>query len=240
MHTVEITIIDQSPTLNPNELAEFLYLFPAAGRALNRLVPKGEHDAVRDPTTEELKKYRRELGKFSPDELDSFFASQTSQDSFQIKKITRNSPLEITLEGCALLITLGVIFSGGKINISALGIKAELPPLGKGLKSIREALGINDTTKAGFGIYEIVIKLSKEEFDLLCLQDDASRNRGGFQHFLVELKTRVNKSTKELKLNRQDLERIRRHKTTPQKGGWQSRFNKIFGRHFPDEGELLL
>lgn len=240
MQTVEITITDQSATLNPSELAEFLYLFPAAGRALSRLVPKRDHNAEREPASEELTKYRHELGRFSPDELDSFFARETSEDILQISQIRRNSPLEMTLAGCAFLITLGVIFSGGKINISRQGLKAELPPLGKGLKSLREALGLNDTTKAGFGIYETVIKLSKEEFLLLCRQDDASKDRGGFQRFLVELKSRVNKRTKELKLNRQDLERIRRHKANPMRGGWQSRFEKIFGRHFPDEGELLL
>ena len=97
MRTVEITIIDQSATLNPKELAEFLYLFPAVGRALSRLVPTHDHNAEREPTSEELAKYRRELGRFSPDELDSFFGREISQDILQINQIHRNSPLEMTL-----------------------------------------------------------------------------------------------------------------------------------------------
>jgi len=61
------------------------------------------------------------------------------------------------MAGCAFLITLGVIFSGGKISISRQGLKCELPPLGIGLKSLREALEINNRIKAGFGIRETVI-----------------------------------------------------------------------------------
>ena len=72
------------------------------------------------------------------------------------------------------------------------------------------------------------------------MQDDASKNKGGFQHFQVGLKDRINKQTRELQLSPSDLERIYRYKANPNKGGWQSRFKKIFGRHFPDEGESLL
>jgi len=239
MQTVEMTIMDRSVTLNPNELAEFLYLFPAAGLALSRLVPKQDHSAEREPTTEELKKYRRELGRFSPQELDSLFTRESSQDILQICQIRRNSPLEITLAGCTFLITLGVIFSGGKISISRQGMKAELPPFGTGLKSLRDAFGFNDKIKAGFGIRGAVIKLNDKEYAALCKQDDASKNKGGFQHFLVGLKDRINKQTRELQLSPSDLERIYRYKANPKKGGWQSRFKMIFGRHFPNEGELL-
>jgi hypothetical protein len=238
MQTVEITIVDELATLDPNELAEFLYLFPAVGRALSGFVPKVDHSAVRQPTPEELSRYRHRLARFSPDELDSFFTGKQSQDVLQIVQIRRNSPLEVTLAGCAFLITLGVLFSGGKIDIG--GLKAELPPFGKGLKSLREALGLNNKIKAGFGIRETVIKLSRAEYAALRKQDDASRNKGGFQHFLVGLKDRINKQTLELQLSRADLERVYRYKANPKKGGWQSRFKKIFGRHFPDESERLI
>ena len=240
MQTVDITVIDQAATLNPSEFAEFLYLFPAAGRALSLIVPKHDHNAERQPTPEELTTYRRELGRFSPSELDSFFAKESLQDNVQIGQIRRNSPLEMTLAGCAFLITLGVIFSGGKIAMSRQGLKAELPPFGKGLKSLREALGLNDKIKAGFGIRGTVIKLNEKEYAALCMQDDASRSKGGFQHFQVGLKDRINKQTRELQLSPSDLERIYRYKANPKKGGWQSRFKKIFGRHFPEEGGPLL
>lgn len=240
MQTVEIIITDQSTALSPIELAEFLYLFPAVGLALSQIVPKQEHDALREPTAVELTRYKQALGKFSPGELDSFFAPEASSGLLQIKQICRNSPLEMTLCGCAFLITLGVIFSGGKITISRQSLKAHLPPFGTGLKVLREALGLNDKIKAGFGIRETVIKLNVREYDELCKQDDASKNKGGFQHFLVGLKDRINNQTREIELSPSDLERIYRYKANPKKGGWQSRFKKIFGRHFPEEGNLLL
>ena len=124
--------------------------------------------------------------------------------------------------------------------MSRQGLKAELPPFGKGLQSLRDALGLNDKIKAGFGIRGTVIKLNDKEYAALRKQDDASKNKGGFQHFLVGLKERINKQTRELQLSPPDLERIHRYKANPKKGGWQSRFKMIFGRHFPDEGELLL
>jgi len=127
-----------------------------------------------------------------------------------------------------------VIFSGGKISISREGLKAELPPFGKGLKALRMALGLNNRIKAGFGIRATLIKLDKKEYAALCLQDHESKGKGGFQHFLVGLKERINKQTRLLELGPSDLERIYRYKSNPKKGGWQSRFNKIFGRHFPE------
>jgi hypothetical protein len=240
MHSVEVTICDKSATLKPTDLGEFLFLFPATGRALSQIVPAHEHDALRAPTPKELAKYRHELGRLSPEELDSFFYPKTSDDMIQINQISRTSSLEMTLCGCAFLISLGVIFSGGKVAISRQSLKAELPPFGKGLAALREALGLNDRVKAGFGIREIVIKLDEREYAALCMQDDASQNQGGFQHFLVGLKNRINKQTREIHLGPSDLERIYHYKANPQKGGWQSRFKKIFGRHFPEQGETLL
>jgi len=224
---------------NPSELAEFLYLFTGAGRALGHLVPSRDHDALRDPTSTELSSYKFALRKFSPHELNAFFDTRRSAEFVQISQIRRNSPLEFTLAGCALLVTLGVIFSGGRITISRSGLKAELPSLGKGIQALRNALGIDNNLRAGFGIRETVIKLNNAEYHALCQQDDASKSKGGFQHFLVGLKTRVNKQTHELRLSPSDLERIYRYKANPKKGGWQSRCKKIFSRHFPDDEPLL-
>ncbi|TAL07260.1 MAG: hypothetical protein EPO07_00520 [Verrucomicrobia bacterium] len=240
MQTVEMIIADKSTSLNPSDLAEFLYLFTGTGRALKHLVPPSDHNALREATERELINYKRELRRFSPDQLNVFFDSQSSPEFVHITSIRRNSPLEFTLGGCALLITLGVIFSGGKISLTRQGLKAELPSLGKGIQSLRDALGLNNNLKAGFGVRETVIKLNDSEFDALCKQDDESKNRGGFQHFLVGLKVRINKQTRELRLSPSDLERIYRYKANPKRGGWQSRCKKIFGRHFPEDGEHLL
>jgi len=53
--------------------------------------------------------------------------------------INCENPIMQIFKGVAVAIVLAVIFSGGKIEISSNGIKAELPPLGDGIRSIKEA-----------------------------------------------------------------------------------------------------
>ena len=137
--------------------------------------------------------------------------------------------------GCISLLTLAAVFSGGEIEISLKGVKARLPALGRGVKSLREALGLNRPLSVGFGLREVTVKLNQTEYRELTVQ---IRGAGGFQSFFRGLQNRVNKSTKELTLSPDDLERICRHKAHPEKGGWQGRLKKIFGRHFPDEKQL--
>ena len=43
------------------------------------------------------------------------------------------------------VIIVGVIISGGSISISGRLIKAKVPPLGTGIKHLREALGLDKT-----------------------------------------------------------------------------------------------
>jgi hypothetical protein len=69
-------------------------------------------------------------------------------------------------------------------------------------------------------------------FKYFAVFQQPARSDGGFQGFLVGLQNRTNRQTRELELSERDLERIYRYKANPRKGGWQSRFNKIFGRHF--------
>ena len=216
--------------MNAEEIAEFLILFRAVNIALNQVVPESDRHKVRSPSEEEVHACRQSLSKFSPRQLNSFFAPSTRSPILQIEKIRRASPMEFGLVGCAFLIVIGVIMSGGRIQITASGVKAVLPPFGRGLKCLREALGLDKQVQAGFGIRETTIQLNKAEFAELMAPTTGS---GGFQHFLAGLQYRVNKQTRKLTLSPEDLERIYRYKSDPQKGGWQARFQKIFGRHFP-------
>lgn len=238
MQTITLIIEDESKALNPSELADFLYLFRAANLALRRIVPDNLHESLAKPTQRQLASFRTQLECLSPRQLNGYFAPHTTPETLEIQRMIRQSPLEIVVGGCAFLIAVGVFVSGGKIAISwsgtTGGLKAELPALGEGIKRLREALGLDRTIQANFGIRPTVIKLNDEEYKALCLQDDLSKDRGGFQRFLVELKSRTNKRTKSLELRERDLERIHRYKANPRKGGWQSRFKKIFGRHFPE------
>lgn len=233
MKEMRITIQDGSAPLNPAEFAEFLFFLRAALFALKEVVPSHRLNSTAEPTLDEQKVYFRQLLRFSPNEIDSFFQVTGPAELFRIETIQRNSPLEMTAVGCAFLLTLAVILSGGKVAIKLTGVTAELPALGKGISKLKEALGLDTFLKAEFGIKPTVIKLNKKEYDELFLQDPTTKNSGGFQHFLVGLQHRINKATRELELSEGDLQRIYKYKENPNKGGWQSRFNKIFGRHFP-------
>ena len=232
MHTITVAVEDKASSLWPTDLAEFLFLFRAANVALSRLLPSGTHNDVREPTHDEVEDLRGRLGAFSPNELDRFFDPATSPDLLTIDRMTRESPMEIELVGLPLLLVLAVIFSGGEIQIAGVAVKAALPPLGTGIKALREALGLNKRLQANFGIRETTIKLNAEEYKELMIQP---KGIGGFQSFIKGLQNRVNRQTKELTLSPDDLKRIYRNKADPKKGGWQARFSKIFGRHFPDD-----
>ena len=232
MRTITVTVKDEATTLRPTDLAEFLFLFRAGNVALSCLLPKDTHNDVREPTHDEVEGLRGRLGAFSPNELDRFFDSATSPDLLTIDRMTRESPLEIELIGLPLLLVLAVIFSGGKIQLAGMALKASLPPLGTGIKALREALGLNKRLQAKFGIGETTIKLNAEEYKELMIQP---KGIGGFQSFIKGLQNRVNRQTKVLTLSPDDLKRIYRYKTDPKKGGWQARFSKIFGPHFPDD-----
>jgi hypothetical protein len=231
METIAATVTDTGSPINPAELAEFLYLFRGANVALSELIPKASQQSFREPTTAEIETSKQRLAAYSPRHLDSFFDPCRAPNLLVIQRITQNSPLEIVLLGSPLLVVLAVILSGGRIQFSATGVKAVVPPLGKGIKYLREAFGLDKQLQAGFGIREITIKLSKSEFQELMTPITGS---GGFQSFFRGLQNRVNKQTRKLTLSQQDLERIYRHKSEPQKGGWQARLEGVFGRHLPD------
>jgi hypothetical protein len=92
--------------------------------------------------------------EFSPKQLDSFFNPCNEPELLKIQEISRQSPLEVVYIGCPLLITLAVIFSGGKISLKVIGtgIDAELKSLGEGIKSLKKALGLGKRLNAGYGI----------------------------------------------------------------------------------------
>ena len=98
--------------------------------------------------------------------------------------------------------------------------------LGKGIKKLKEALNIGSSVETGYSIKEKRVKLNKTEYDELMKQDESTRNKGGFQNFLVGLKCRTNKLTRELVLTSSDLDRIKRYGSNPRRGGWQSRKKK--------------
>jgi len=58
----------------------------------------------------------------------------------EIRRIQRNSPLEIVFCGSAAALVVAVIISGGRVEFGIDKIKCHLPPLGKGISALRNAL----------------------------------------------------------------------------------------------------
>ncbi|MBC2606319.1 hypothetical protein [Pelagicoccus albus] len=81
--------------------------------------------------------------RYDPDWHDGYF----EKDILKLVRINKNSPLEIVLCGAISAITIAVIFSGGTVEVGKTGIKAKLPPIGKGIKKLRDA--INDKYDKG-------------------------------------------------------------------------------------------
>lgn len=225
MNKACLILEDDGLKLEPKVLSEYLSLFEACVVAASdleiRLAPEDDVETVRE-----------RFHEVTPLGWNSYFDRESSQ-LISIETISRQSPLSITIACAVGLVTVAVVLSGGKIKIGKEGVEAELPPLGTGIKCLKEALGLGGKIRAGFSIRTITVKLNKVEIDLLMQQDPTQKGKGGFQNFLIGLQSRTNKTTKELTLGDTDLERIMLYKSSPQTGGFQSRFKKIFGRHFP-------
>lgn len=228
MDTVIFQFQESEGNLEPKALSEYLSLLEGLVIASHDLGIQSE------PGKELPAESAVRIRSIRPLQWNRYFDS-SGEGLIQIQRIKKESPLEIVLIVSVTLITLGVIFSGGEIEVGTDGrIKAKIPPLGEGLRSLREALGLSGKVSAGFGIRTTKIKLNKQEYDLLMQIDPRERGKGGFQNFLIGLQGRVNRGTRVLHLSDTDLEKIMRHKANANRGGFQSRFKKIFGRHFPD------
>jgi len=72
--------------------------------------------------------------------------------------------------------------------------------------------------------------LTREEMDELFRQDPVTAKDGGFQKFIVTLQQQARRGLLEIKLDDDDIERIRKYASDSKRGGWQKRILAIFGR----------
>jgi site-specific DNA-methyltransferase (adenine-specific) len=75
------------------------------------------------------------------------------------------------------------------------------------------------------------IVLSEKEAEELLKQDPARAGDGGYQSFLVKLQNKLNKTTRRLHLDKDDLERIPRYAFDYGNGGWENTLKAIFQSH---------
>lgn len=74
------------------------------------------------------------------------------------------------------------------------------------------------------------VTLTPSETTVLFRQNPKTSQDGGFQGFLVSLQNRINRTTGEIELTAQDLERVPRYAFDYGNGGWENRLVDIFGR----------
>lgn len=79
------------------------------------------------------------------------------------------------------------------------------------------------------------ITLNDKEIEELMKQDPAKAKDGGYQAFLVRLQNRLNKTTRSLHLESDDLEKISRYAFDYGNGGWENSLKAIFQRHLGDK-----
>ena len=76
----------------------------------------------------------------------------------------------------------------------------------------------------------ITVALTPGEIEFLDRQLPGTSQDGGFQSLLVRLQGNINRTTGELPLSDQDLERIARYAFDYGNGGWELRLVGAFGR----------
>lgn len=227
-----LMILEEETTIESSDLAYFLFLFRGAYAAGIPSVEK-IRAAGNEPDPNTLAdKIRKHLAKLTVSQINDLFQQDLGPNRLLTERISRDSPFEIVLCGCVILLVIAVILSGGTVEFGEGGVKAHLPPIGKGIKHLREALTWKTRVPVGYGVKSRTIKLNKKELAELGRQDPETKDKGGFQSLLVRLLATVNLRTGKLVLSKEDVDRIIRFGKNRSKGGFQGRIYKIFQRHF--------
>lgn len=218
---------ESSNSTSPIELSTFLQLFVSVYRALRCLEASGQfhHESFELPEG-------GLLGKLSNEDRKFVLSDGRSDADPEIIEIKQHSPIGIILTGGMGLLFIAAVISGGKqvIELGPLKFEFNLNSLGNSILNLRNAFSNNSALMTGYGFKGARIKLNQDEFDAL---NKPVNLNGGFQRFLHELQARIKPGSKILNLSNRDIEQILKYKQNPAKGGFQSRFNKIFQRHFP-------
>ena len=75
------------------------------------------------------------------------------------------------------------------------------------------------------------LQLNEAEYEIVCLQDPATRDDGGYQSLLVTLQTITEEDTRMMALPVHLISRIRKYAFDYGNGGWEDRLTGIFSRH---------
>lgn len=215
-----------APTTSLMELSLYIQYFLSTYRAIDLSGSYREEDSNSiSPPVEGL------FSKLTIPQMKKCLDNSPKSGDPQILSINQQSPLIITICGCLLLLTSAAVLSGGsqEIKIGPLEFKFNLRSLGESLKILQSSFIPDKSFQPVYCLPGQKIKLNQSEFNELM---KSANSNGGFQLFQQELQRRINQKTKILVLTEEDVRRILRYKLNPKKGGFQSRYQKIFGRHF--------
>ena len=226
---IVLTFETTETTLNPTDLADFLYLFRAVYNASIRYLKLDKHNIEREDIAVSSEFIKEVLHKIGYANVNKLFNYDFKDFNLKTSKISKSSPLEIAFVGLFSASVITAMIAGGEVDFLRLRVK--MNSLADVLIKFKEALAIKRTDETGFAVKNKTITLNQVEFDELMKQKESSKGKGGFQNYIVKLQYRINKNTRVLQLTDLDIDKLRKWGSKPKKGGWQARIKRIFGRH---------
>lgn len=143
MEIIQITIAESDRVMSLQEFATYLRLFRAAyavGTHFRNL-------SLREMLNEQETLVTSVRDVFSRGSLadpeHKFFNHPLGEDEIQLIEIKKESPMEILVGGSLVLLTFGVIISGGEIAFQNGKLRCKLPPLAVGIQKLRAVFGIS-------------------------------------------------------------------------------------------------
>ena len=215
------------------DVGHFMFLFRGVYAAATQL-PASNLKSWQERLPELAQRLRSDLASLELTETAVLFSENLGKRTLSIQRLAVESPLEIVMIGVGVALALAVVLSGGtiKFDIKTGNFEATLPPLGEGIRKLREALTPKTQVLLDYGVQPVRVKLAPAEFRELMKFDPKSEKKGGFQRVLIGMQYRINRTTRELELSPHDIDVIMKHGRQPKKGGWQASIKKIFGKHF--------
>ena len=124
------------------ELTSFLYFFRAAyAAALERFPQHVTRSELNEDGINHLcKELRHHLVDTHWQSISGLARKDLGNKNLYIRDIHRENPINIVFEGIPIALAVAIILSGGRIKILGT-LDVKLPPLGTGIRSLREAFG---------------------------------------------------------------------------------------------------
>lgn len=134
--SAQVSVAETVQPIVAHEFAHFLYLFRAAyARCVD--LPMTPETAIDNPDAVAHWFASTFKPNTAPLRVANLFNTDLEDDELEISKLSKSSPLEMVIGGCMIALVAAVIVSGGTAQL--LPPKFTLPPLGSGIKHLREA-----------------------------------------------------------------------------------------------------